>query len=68
MKTVALIIAEALIDTIEELGIEDRCTNYQNTWRGTKNILLIESRKGKENPIFWESVENMAKVIKEFTK
>ena len=68
MKTVALTIAEALIDTIEELGIEDRCTNYQNTWRGTKNILLIESRKGKENPIFWESVENMAKVIKEFTK
>nr|DAE81090.1 MAG TPA: hypothetical protein [Caudoviricetes sp.] len=68
MKTVALIIAEALIDTIEELGIEDRCTNYQNTWRGTKNILLIESRKGKENPIFWESVENMAKVIKEFTR
>lgn len=68
MKTVALIIAEALIDTIEELGIKDRCTNYQNTWRGTKNILLIESRKGKENPIFWESVENMAKVIKEFTR
>lgn len=68
MKTVALIIAEALIDTIEELGIEDRCTNYQNTWRGTKNILLIESRKGKENPIFWEAVENIAKTIKEFTK
>ncbi|MDH6459640.1 hypothetical protein M2102_003302 [Fusobacterium sp. PH5-7] len=68
MKTVALIIAEALIDTIEELGIEDRCTNYQNTWRGTKNILLIESRKGKENPIFWEAVENIAKTIKEFTR
>lgn len=68
MKTVALIIAETLIDTIEELGIEDRCTNYQNTWRGTKNILLIESRKGKENPIFWEAVENIAKTIKEFTK
>ena len=68
MKTVALIIAEALIDTIEELGIEDRCTNYQNTWMGTKNILLIESRKGKENPIFWEAVENIAKTIKEFTR
>lgn len=68
MKTVALIIAEALIDTMEELGIEDRCTNYQNTWRGTKNILLIESRKGKENPIFWEAVENIAKTIKEFTR
>lgn len=68
MKTVALIIAEALIDTIEELGIEDRCTNYQNTWRGIKNMLLIESRKGKENPIFWEAVENIAKTIKEFTR
>lgn len=68
MTIMTLTIAETLINTIEELGVEDRCTNYQNTWRGTKNIFLLEARKGKENSTFWESVENMAKVIKEFTK
>lgn len=68
MTIMTLTIAETLINTIEELGIEDRCTNYQNTWKGTKAIFLLEARKGKENPLFWESVENMAKVIKEFTK
>lgn len=68
MAIMTLAIAETLINTIEELGIEDRCTNYQNTWRGTKAIFLMEAREGKDNPIFWEAVENMAKVIKEFSK
>jgi hypothetical protein len=68
MTILTLRIAEALINAIEELGIEDSCTNYQNTWRGTKAIFLMEARKGKDNPIFWEAVENMAKTIKEFTK
>lgn len=68
MTILTLRIAEALINAIEKLGIEGRCTNYQNTWRGTKAIFLLEARKGKDNPIFWESMENMAKVIKEYSR
>lgn len=61
-------IAISLIVTIEKLKLQERCSNYNDTWENTKELFLKEAEKGKENPLFWESVENMAKIIKEFTK
>lgn len=61
-------IAEMLIEIIEELGIQDRCSNHNDSWENTINLFLEEAEKGESNPIFWESLENMAKAIKEFTK
>lgn len=62
-------ITVGLIDTIETLGIEERCSNYNMTWKDTKNLFLKESVAGRiNNPVFWESVENFSKTIKEYTK
>lgn len=61
-------IAISLIVTIEKLKLQDRCSNYNDTWENTKELFLEEAEKGESNPIFWEAVENMAKVIKEFSK
>lgn len=61
-------IAISLIVTIEKLKLQDRCSNYNDTWENTKELFLEEAEKGESNPIFWEDVENMAKTIKEFTK
>ena len=61
-------IAISLIVTIEKLKLQDRCSNYNDSWKNTKELFLKEAGKGVNNPLFWESVENMAKVIKEFTK
>lgn len=61
-------ITEGLIYTIESLKIEERCRNYNMTWTETKNLFIIESLKGINNPVFWESVENFSKIIKEYTK
>lgn len=38
------------------------------TWVETKNLFLEESLLGINNSIFWESVENFSKIIKEYTK
>lgn len=61
-------IAISLIVTIEKLKLQDRCSNYNDTWENTKELFLEEAEKGESNPIFWEAVENMAKTIKEFTR
>lgn len=61
-------IAEGLIYAIESLKIEERCRNYNMTWTETKNLFIIESLKGINNPIFWESVKNFSEIIKNFTK
>lgn len=62
-------ITEGLIYTIESLKIEERCSNYNMTWKDTKNLFLKESVAGRiNNPVFWESVENFSKIIKEYTK
>ena len=62
-------ITVGLIDTIETLKIEERCSNYNMTWKDTKNLFLKESLAGRiNNPVFWESVENFSKIIKEYTK
>lgn len=61
-------ITEGLIYTIESLKIEERCRNYNMTWAETKNLFIIESLKGINNPIFWESVKNFSEIIKNFTK
>ena len=61
-------ITEGLIYTIESLEIEERCRNYNMTWVETKNLFLEESLLGINNSIFWESVENFSKIIKEYTK
>ena len=61
-------IAASFILTIQTLGLRDRCSNYNDSWENTKELFLKEAGKGVNNPLFWESVENMAKVIKEFTR
>ena len=61
-------LTEGLIYTIESLKIEERCRNYNMTWTETKNLFIIESLKGINNPIFWESVKNFSEIIKNFTK
>lgn len=61
-------ITEGLIYAIESLKIEERCRNYNMTWTETKNLFIIESLKGINNPIFWESVKNFCEIIKNFTK
>lgn len=63
-----LIIARGLISIIEDSKLQDRCSNYNDTWENTKELFLEEAEKGESNPIFWEAIENMAKTIKEFTK
>ena len=61
-------ITEELINTIETLKIEERCSNHNMTWAETKNLFINESLKGINNPVFWESVENFSEIIKNFTK
>lgn len=61
-------ITEGLINTIETLKIEERCSNYNMTWKDTKSLFIDESLKGINNSFFWESVENFSKIIKEYTK
>ena len=61
-------IAASFIFTIQKLKLQERCKNYNDTWENTRELLLKEAEEGESNPIFWEAVENMAKVIKEFTK
>lgn len=61
-------ITDGLINTVETLKIEKRCSNYNMTWTETKSLFLEESLLGINNPVFWESVENFSKIIKEYTK
>lgn len=61
-------IATSFILMIQTLGLRDRCSNHNDSWKNTINLFLEEAEKGESNPIFWEAVENMAKAIKEFTK
>lgn len=62
------IIDSYLIKLIQSLGIEERCTNYNDTWENTKYLFFKEAAEGETNPLFWESVENFSKIIKEYTK
>lgn len=65
------IIASYLIRIIQGLGIEERCTNYNDTWENTKCLFLkeaVKGVKGEDVSLFWESVENFSKIIKEYTK
>lgn len=61
-------IAYMMLSIVEDLELQERCKNYNDTWENTKNIFMDEAAKGESNTIFWEAVENMAKTIKEFTK
>ncbi|WP_306583802.1 hypothetical protein [Fusobacterium ulcerans] len=61
-------IASYLIQIIQGLGIEERCTNYNDTWENTKYLFFKEAVEGETNHLFWESVENFSKTIKEYTK
>lgn len=60
-------IAYMITSIVEDLELQERCKNYNDTWENTMDLFLEEAEKGESNPIFWEAVENMAKVIKEFT-
>lgn len=61
-------IAYMMLSIVEDLELQERCKNYNDTWENTSELLLKEAEEGESNPIFWEAVENMAKTIKEFTK
>lgn len=61
-------IATSFILMIQTLGLQDRCSNYNDSWKNTKELFLKEAGKGVNNPMFWEAVENIAKTIKEFTR
>lgn len=60
-------IAYMITSTVEDLNLQERCSNHNDTWENTIDIFMDEAAKEERNPIFWEAVENMAKVIKEFT-
>lgn len=62
------LIASCLIRTIQGFGIEERCINYNDTWENTKYLFFKEAIEGETNHLFWESVENFSKIIKEYTK
>lgn len=61
-------LAHIIIFLIKDLKLQERCRNYNDSWENTEKLLFEEAEKGENNPLFWESVENMAKVIKEFSK
>ncbi|MCB8563725.1 hypothetical protein [Fusobacterium ulcerans] len=62
------LMASWLIKIIQELGIEERCINYNESWENTKQLFFKAAIKGKYNPVFWENIENFSKLIKDFTK
>ena len=61
-------IADGLINTIESIGIEERCSNHNMTWTETKNLFLDEALKGISNSFFWELVKDFSEIIKNFVK
>jgi|GEM_PF-2881300 len=61
-------ITVGLIDTIETLKIEERCSNYNMTWVETKSLFLKASLDRINNFLFWEYVENFSEIIKNFLK
>lgn len=61
------LMASWLIKIIQELGIEERCINYNDSWENTKQLFFKAAIKGKHNPVFWENIENFSKLIKDFT-
>ena len=61
-------ITDGLINTIETLKIEKRCSNYNMTWTETKNLFINESLKGINNSFFWELVKDFSEIIKDFVK
>lgn len=51
------------IEKIESSEIQEKCTNYNSTWKETKELFLKEAEKGDE--IFWEALRNFERVIAE---
>jgi len=56
-------IALETIRKIESSEIQEKCTNYNSTWKETKELFLKEAEKGDE--IFWEALRNFERVIAE---
>lgn len=62
----ALYIATIIILEIEELEIQERCTNHGDTWENTKELFYKEARRGTENPYFWSSVKEFSKILEKY--
>ena len=60
-------IAQLLIDAVEELGIERRCVNKDETWEEAKEDILKEARKGIWNYQLWLRLEWITWEIKHLT-
>lgn len=61
-------IAQLLIDAVEELGIERRCVNKDETWEETKEDILKEAKKGIWNYQLWFRLEWITWEIKHLTR
>lgn len=60
-------IAQLLTDAVEELGIERRCVNKDETWEKTKEDILKEAKKGAWNYQLWFRFEWIVWEIKNLT-
>ena len=60
-------IAQLLIDAVEELGIERRCVNKDETWEEAKLDFLNEAKKGIWNYQLWLRLEWITWEIKHLT-
>lgn len=61
-------IAQLLIDAVEELGIERRCVNNDETWEEAKEDILKEAKKGIWNYQLWFRLEWITWEIKHLTR
>lgn len=60
-------IAQLLIDAVEELGIERRCVNKDETREEAKEDILKEAKKGIWNYQLWLRLEWITWEIKHLT-
>lgn len=61
-----LSIATNIILEIEELEIQERCSNPSDTWEHTKEMFMSEAKRGMENPYFWSSVKEFSNILEKY--
>lgn len=62
----ALSITTNIILEIEDLEIKERCTNPGDTWEHTKEMFIMEAKRGMENPYFWSSVKEFSNILEKY--
>ena len=61
-------LANELIATVEELGLQQRCALWDCTWEESKDELLKRATEGIESFGFWDYANIITQEIRYYTK